>query len=56
MESILKCCLGFHAGCLVIQPFIENKANKAKNPSEIKNFQKQRSHVVQLDRKIELAY
>ena len=33
---------------------LQNKANKTKNPSNIKNYKKQRNYVVQLNKKAKL--
>ena len=35
---------------------LKNKANKTKNPSDIKNYKKQRNYVVQLNKKAKLEY
>ena len=35
---------------------LENKANKTKNPSDIKNYKKQRNYVVQLNKKAKIEY
>ena len=35
---------------------LKNKANKTKNPSDIKNYKKQRDYVVQLNEKAKLEY
>ena len=35
---------------------LKNKANKTKNPSDIKNYKKQRNYVVQLNKKTKLKY
>ena len=35
---------------------LKNKANKTKNPSDIKNYKKQRNYVVQLNKKVKLGY
>ena len=33
---------------------LKNKANKTKNPSNIKNYKKQRNYVMQLNKKAKL--
>ena len=33
---------------------LKNKANKTKNPSNIKNYKKQRNYVLQLNKKAKL--
>ena len=35
---------------------LKNKANKTKNPSDIKNYKKQRDYVVQLNEQAKLEY
>ena len=35
---------------------LKNKANKTKNPSDIKNYKKQRCYAVQLNKKAKLDY
>ena len=36
------------------RPKLKNKANQTKNPSDIKNYKKQRNYVVQLNKKAKL--
>ena len=41
---------------LIKRSKLKNKANKTKNPSDIKNCKKQRKYVVQLNKKSKLEY
>ena len=38
------------------RPKLKNKANKTKNPSDIKNSKKQRNYIVQLNKKAKPKY